>query len=66
MSKHYLCAGSCGAVVSEEEYNNGLKMCSALQGCSLKGQLFIECEHCDRCDSHTVKGQGHTCRHEKK
>lgn len=29
MSKHYLCTGSCGAVISEEDYNKGLKVCGA-------------------------------------
>ncbi len=32
---------SCGAVVSEEEYNNGLTVCGA-EVCTMKGQPFVE------------------------
>lgn len=39
--KTYVCNGSCGAVVSEEEYNNGLTVCGA-EVCTMKGQPFVE------------------------
>ncbi len=39
--KQYVCTGTCGAVVSEEEYNNGLTVCGA-EVCTMKGQPFAE------------------------
>ncbi|HVF69207.1 MAG TPA: hypothetical protein VNA13_01435 [Xanthomonadales bacterium] len=39
--KSYICTGTCGAVVSEEEYNNGLTVCGA-EVCTMKGQPFAE------------------------
>jgi hypothetical protein len=39
--KTYVCLGSCQAVISEEEYKNGLTECGA-ESCTLKGQPLVE------------------------
>lgn len=39
--KTYVCLGTCQAVISEEEYKNGLTKCGA-EVCTMKGQPFVE------------------------
>ena len=39
--KTYVCLGTCQAVITEEQYNNGLTKCGA-EVCTMKGQPFIE------------------------
>lgn len=39
--KTYICTGECQAVVSEEQYKNGLTHCGA-EGCSMKGHPLVE------------------------
>ncbi len=38
--KTYVCLGSCQAVISEEEYTNGLTTCGA-DVCTMKGKPFV-------------------------
>ncbi|HWY79413.1 MAG TPA: hypothetical protein VNW29_03580 [Candidatus Sulfotelmatobacter sp.] len=38
--KTYICLGTCQAVITEEQYKNGLTKCGA-QGCSLEGHPFV-------------------------
>jgi len=38
--KTYVCLGTCQAVITEEQYNNGLTRCGA-KGCTLEGQPFV-------------------------
>jgi hypothetical protein len=38
--KTYVCLGTCQAVISEEQYNEGLTKCGA-KGCSLEGHTFV-------------------------
>lgn len=40
-TRSYICNGTCGAVVTEEQYNNGLTVCGA-DVCTMKGQPFVE------------------------
>lgn len=39
--KTYVCLGTCQAVITEEQYNNGLTKCGA-EVCTMKGQPFVE------------------------
>jgi hypothetical protein len=39
--KTYVCMGSCQAVISEEQYMDGLTKCGA-EVCTMKGQPFFE------------------------
>ena len=39
--KTYVCLGTCQAVITEEQYNNGLTKCGA-DVCTMKGQQFVE------------------------
>lgn len=61
MEEHYICTGSCKAVISIKQYNNGLKHCGAPQGCTMKGHSFTKCTHCLQCDHHVTEGAIHTC-----
>jgi hypothetical protein len=38
--KEYVCLGTCQAVISEEQYNNGLIACGA-ESCTMKGKPFV-------------------------
>ena len=38
--KTYVCLGSCQAVVSEQEYQNGLTTCGATE-CTMHGQPLV-------------------------
>lgn len=37
----YVCLGTCQAVISQEQYDNGLTKCGA-RVCTLKGQQFVK------------------------
>lgn len=65
MEDHYICTGSCGAVITKQQYDEGLNKCGAPQGCSRKGNPFVKCAHCPKCDEHTPKKTAHTCVYEK-
>jgi len=39
--KTYVCLGTCQAVITEEQYKNGLTKCGA-EVCTMKGQPFVE------------------------
>lgn len=40
-TKSYVCSGSCGAHITEEQYNGGLTVCGT-EACTMKGQPFTE------------------------
>lgn len=44
----YVCEGTCGAKISEEEYNKGLTACGA-DGCTLQGHAFTKMYECSEC-----------------
>ncbi len=46
---HYFCTGTCKAVVNEDQYNQGLKVCGAT-GCTKEGHSFER--HEDDSDGH--------------
>lgn len=50
--KTYVCTGTCGAHITEEEYNNGLTVCGT-EGCTMKGQPFVE-ENAEQHAVHTA------------
>ncbi len=39
--KTYMCTGTCKAIITEEEYNNGLTKCGTKE-CTMYGQPFVE------------------------
>ncbi len=39
--KTHLCEGSCGAHITQEQYDGGLTACGT-EGCTMKGHPFIE------------------------
>jgi len=61
MDEHYICTGTCAAVITKKQYDEGLKVCGAPQGCTMKGHAFRACDHCPHCDTHVARGQQHDC-----
>ncbi len=61
MEKHYICTGTCIAIIMKQQYDQGLKECKAPQGCTMKGHAFVKCEHCPKCNQHVPEGTVHTC-----
>lgn len=50
--KTYLCNGSCGAHITQEQYDGGLTACGT-EGCTMKDQAFTE-ESADEHGAHVV------------
>lgn len=48
MAKMYVCLGTDQAVITEEEYNNGLTVCGG-ENCTFKGHPFVEGGTCEVC-----------------
>jgi len=44
----YVCEGTCGAKISQEQYDNGLVQCGA-QGCTLQHHAFVKKYECSEC-----------------
>lgn len=61
MDEHYICTGTCAAVVDKAQFDAGLTSCQAPQGCTMKGHAFVKCVHCPRCDHHVPEGEDHSC-----
>lgn len=58
--KIYVCLGSDHAVITQEQYDNGLRVCGG-KGCIMKGQPFIEGYKCKECGGTFAKGTSHSC-----
>ena len=56
----HVCLGSCRALISEEEYANGLHVCGA-EVCTQKGQSFVRGWKCGKCGLTYVDKQTHRC-----
>ena len=56
----YICTGGCGAVISSEQYDNGLQACGA-EGCTHKGHAFEKRMKCAKCGALYNEGKQHTC-----
>lgn len=54
----WVCAGTCAAVVSNEEYEAGLEACGT-KGCSRFGHHFEKRYECDECKALYRKGENH-------
>lgn len=57
--KTYVCLGTCQAVITEEQYKNGLTSCGG-EGCSLHGHTFTEGNTCATCGKNYQEGAEHT------
>jgi len=56
--KRYVCTGSCGGMVTEEEYKQGKNRCS-VEGCTKHGQPLEEREYCPECKQAFKKDEKH-------
>jgi len=56
----YICTGGCGAIISTEEYDKGLKACGALS-CPHKGHEFEKRYQCVKCNKVYKERETHTC-----
>ena len=57
-TKVHVCDGSCGAVISEAQFQGGLTQCGA-EGCTRHGQPFTEKLKCDQCGNVYAIGETH-------
>lgn len=51
----YVCMGACQAVISDEQYKNGLTACGA-ESCDMKGKPFVK-GHKDQASGKNVADQ---------
>lgn len=56
----YVCTGSCKAEITEERYNQGLKVCGTTD-CSMKDHTFEKRFKCEKCGSIYGPEENHTC-----
>lgn len=56
----YVCLGSCRALISEEQYKNGLTDCGS-DSCKKKGQPFARGSKCKECGLTYAEGEVHQC-----
>jgi len=61
--KVYVCTGGCGAVISQERYNQGLTKCGT-KGCSHHGYPFEKRLKCTICSQIFKESDNH--QHQKK
>lgn len=57
--KTYVCLGTCQAVITEEQYKNGLTKCGG-EGCTLQGHEFVEGKKCPICGKNYQQGSEHS------
>jgi hypothetical protein len=63
METNYICTGSCGGSVTEEEFNNGKNTCGD-PNCEKHGQLLEKRQYCPKCNVYVKEGEEHTCKSE--
>lgn len=56
--KTYVCMGSCQAVITEEQYNNGLTKCGTKE-CTLYNHPFVEGKKSEVTGKNEPKEQPH-------
>lgn len=52
----YFCTGSCGAVITEEEFNNGLTQCGT-KTCNMHQKPFEKGIYCTTCKKRIQEGE---------
>jgi len=55
----YVCSGNCQAVISKEQFNNGLTKCGT-QSCDMYQKPFEKKEQCDICGKIFSENKIHT------
>ncbi len=60
MGTRYVCEGSCGGMVTEEEFNAGKNVCGA-EECEKKGEPLVKKSYCEKCSAVIEDGQGCGC-----
>lgn len=58
MEHIYICTGKCGAQISKEKYDAGLKVCGAVD-CDKHGQPFEKRLKCAECSELIEDGSQH-------
>lgn len=59
----YFCTGTCGAVVSEEEYAKGLTVCGA-ESCTMHKKPFEKGLYCETCKKRIKEEERSQHQHE--
>ena len=52
----YFCTGSCGAVITEEQYDKGLTKCGT-ESCNMHGKPFEKGIFCTTCEQRIEEGE---------
>lgn len=55
----YICTGTCGAKISEEQFKNGLTKCGT-KSCNMYGHSFKQMIECGVCGKVYAPGEEHT------
>ena len=56
----YVCTGSCGGMVTEEEHKSGKTTCAATD-CEKHGQPLEKRMYCTGCQKAYKEEEGHSC-----
>ena len=56
----YVCKGSCGGIVTEEEYFSGKDSCG-METCELFGEPLEKRQYCSECGVIFNEGEEHEC-----
>lgn len=56
----YVCQGTCGGSVTEEEFNSGKNTCQT-PGCTHHGKPLAKKNVCENCGAIYDELEGHTC-----
>lgn len=56
----YVCEGTCGGMVSKEEFKAGKNKCSKV-GCTHHGKKLVRMEYCPSCNNTFEEGEDHFC-----
>lgn len=54
----YVCEGTCGAVITQEQFDSGLIVCGA-KGCTLEKHAFTKAYQCSHCSEIYKDQSGH-------
>jgi hypothetical protein len=56
----YLCPGSCGKIISEEDFNRGNNVCDS-ENCRHSGKPLVMKMFCPTCDVYYDEAEVHEC-----
>ncbi len=58
MDHRWICTGTCGSTLTDEEFEKSKKICGA-DGCTHHGKPFVRAEVCPVCGDILMPGEKH-------